>query len=152
MVEIYLVQHGEAKPEAEDPQRPLTERGKNDVLKVAKHISSIVKASKILHSGKLRARQTAEVLAEHIKPKDGVEETSGLSPLDDVGLAKSIVEEAKEPLMLVGHMPHLSKLTSSLILGRDDLEVVKFRTSGVVCLVKDERGWKLAWALTPEVI
>jgi len=60
---LYLVQHGEAKREEEDPSRPLTENGRREVEIVAKFLSEAgIKIDKILHSGKLRAAQTAEIL------------------------------------------------------------------------------------------
>jgi len=34
-MKLYLVQHGEANSKAEDPQRPLAERGRGDVARVA---------------------------------------------------------------------------------------------------------------------
>jgi phosphohistidine phosphatase SixA len=35
-MKLYLIQHGEAKPEVEDPERPLTARGEKEVAKVSK--------------------------------------------------------------------------------------------------------------------
>jgi phosphohistidine phosphatase SixA len=62
---LYLVQHGEAKPEAEDPERPLTSRGTEDVKRVAGTLRKLqIKQPKIVHSGKLRAKQTAEILGQ----------------------------------------------------------------------------------------
>ena len=59
---LYLVQHGEATSEEEDPERPLTERGVVDVHRVARKAAEagIVTAVRVVHSGKTRARQTAE--------------------------------------------------------------------------------------------
>lgn len=69
-MKLYLVQHGEAKRKEEDPSRPLTNKGIKDAEKVAKYISKLeVKAKKIFHSGKLRAKQTAEIYAKHLKPE-----------------------------------------------------------------------------------
>ena len=61
---LYLVQHGEAKSEAEDPERSLTKRGEEETGKVsvaAKRLS--IRPSKIHHSGKKRAEQTAGIIA-----------------------------------------------------------------------------------------
>ena len=61
---LYLVQHGEATKETEDPARPLTEHGRQEVVKVARALARVrLGVSVIAHSGKLRARQTAELLA-----------------------------------------------------------------------------------------
>ena len=118
-MEVYLVQHSEAKPESEDPERPLTDKGRADVESVARYVAgSGVEVSRILHSGRLRAKQTAEILAQHLVPPQGVLEQGGLGPLDDPQEAKRLVEQAGKPLMLVGHLPHLSRLAALLILAR----------------------------------
>jgi phosphohistidine phosphatase len=151
-VEIYLVQHGKAKSKEEDPERPLTEEGRGEVASVARHAANMgVKVSKILHSGKLRAKQTAEILAEHLSPEGGVAAGEGLSATDDPERARNMAGAAEQPLMMVGHLPHLSRLTSSLVVGNPENEVVKFRKGGIVCLTKTEGNWTLSWFLTPEI-
>ena len=152
-MEVYLVQHGEAKSEAEDPERPLTDKGRREVELTAGQISAAgIKAAEILHSGKLRARQTAEILAKYLSPSPTVKEEKGLAPLDDPQKAKNVIEQADKPLMIVGHLPHLSKLASLLISGSAEKEVVKFRMGGIVCLEKGEGNWLVKWALTPEIL
>ena len=65
---IYLVQHGEAKKENEDPLRPLTEEGIKNAEKVASYLAKLnLKIKKIFHSGKLRAKQTAEIYGKIFK-------------------------------------------------------------------------------------
>ncbi len=150
---VYLVQHGEAKPESEDPDRPLTARGREDVLLVARHAAGVgVKVERVLHSGKLRAKQTAEILANHLHPAGGVEETSGLSPMDPPESARSVIEGAKEPVMIVGHLPHLSRLLSLIVIGNPEMEVVRFRTGEIVSLAKSDKKWSVAWILTPDIV
>lgn len=151
---LYLVQHGEAKKEDEDPSRPLTDKGKNEVEKVASFASRIgLKIDKILHSGKLRALQTAEIMAKHLKPIKGIEQADGLDPLADPRIWAQRLNEISEDIMLVGHLPHLSKLASLLLTNSIEIEPVKFRMGGIVCLVKDERGkWSLLWIIRPEMI
>jgi phosphohistidine phosphatase len=148
-----LVQHGEAKSEKEDPERPLTDKGREEVLKVASHISELgIKVSQIIHSGRLRARQTAEIFDQYLHPVYGTEEQSGLSPLDDPQKTKAWIEKAKEPLMIVGHLPHLNHLLASLILNDPRKEIVSFRMGGIVCLTDTEGKWRIRWMLTPEVV
>ncbi|RLC73076.1 MAG: phosphohistidine phosphatase SixA, partial [Chloroflexi bacterium] len=139
--------------EAEDPQRPLTDRGREEVERVAQRAAEAgIRISRILHSGKLRARQTAEIFARYLSPAQGIGEVEGLSPLDDPNMAKNLIETSPEPLMLVGHLPHLSRLASALVLGEAGREIIRFRMGGVVCLVWVGEGWQFGWALTPEVV
>ncbi|HSB72042.1 MAG TPA: phosphohistidine phosphatase SixA [Candidatus Methylomirabilis sp.] len=150
---LYLVQHGEAMPEAEDPARPLSGRGREQVERVGRHGAAVrLLVAEIRHSGKLRARQTAEILARHLLPARGVREADGMAPDDDPGKAAAAVEAAAEPLMLVGHLPHLGRLASSLLVGDPDREIVRFRNGGIVCLAKAGTGWRLQWILTPELV
>ena len=152
-MEVYLVQHGEAKPEAEDRERPLTDRGRAEAEAVARYVTALgIDVSRIIHSGKLRARQTAEVFASHTNPAEGVCERQGMSPNDDPREAKLLIEEAGKPLMLVGHLPHLSRLAALLVSGNADREVVKFRMAGIVCLGKTDTGWAVNWVIIPEII
>lgn len=176
-MELYLVQHGESKPESEDPERPLTDDGWREVERVARAAARMrLTLEAIAHSGKLRARQTAEILAAHLAPTRGPREREGLAPKDDPSIARQAVERAPEPLMLVGHLPHLSRLASLLVVGDPDREIVAFRMGGIVCLRRKEEekdarahpagaggsagatvgggtgsAWRLRWILTPEL-
>jgi len=151
---LYLVQHGEAKRKEEDSARPLTDRGREEVERVASYAAKIgVKVKRILHSGKLRAQQTAEIMAKHLKPPKGVEKTDGLEPLADPKAWAERLKKVEENLMLVGHLPHLSRLTSLLLTDREDVELVAFRMGGIVCLERDEEGkWRVQWIIRPETL
>lgn len=82
---IYLVQHGQAHPEADDPERSLTEEGKAVVNRIGQLASAFeVPVYQIFHSGKTRARQTAEIMANYLKPPLGVNEIKGMNPKDDI--------------------------------------------------------------------
>ncbi len=151
---LYLVQHAQAKPEAEDPARPLSERGRAEVRRVAGFLRTLgIRVSKILHSGKLRARQTAEALAEGVSSAKGVGEAAGLAPLDHPSPWAERLRGETEDLMLVGHLPHLSKLAGLLLASDPERKVVGFRQGGVVCLERDEAGnWSVRWALIPGLL
>ena len=148
---LYLIQHGEAKPEAEDPERSLTAKGEEEVRRVSAVAKKMdFRASKIYHSGKRRAQQTAEIMA--IALTLPVESAHGLNPLDDISpWAERISNETKN-LMIVGHLPFLEKLTSFLLCGDEGARVVLFRYGAIVCLHRKEDGrWAVHWVLTPEM-
>lgn len=151
---LYLVQHAEAKREEEDPARPLSERGRAEVRRVADFLRARgLRVSRIHHSGKLRARQTAEALAEGVSSAEGVGEAAGLAPLDDVKVWAERLRGETEDLMLVGHLPHLEKLAGLLLAGDPERKVVGFRQGGVACLEWDEAGgWLAVWVLIPEIL
>lgn len=150
---LYLVRHAEPKQESEDPQRPLSEKGWIDIRRVAtyvaKHLKIRVKC--ILHSGKLRAQQTAEVLSEHLTPPDGLKEVDGLKPLDEPSIWVSRITETQEDTMLVGHLPHLSKLAAYLISLDENQKVIEFQAGTIICLDRDTSGnWSMHWVIHPD--
>ncbi|HYT72828.1 MAG TPA: phosphohistidine phosphatase SixA [Gemmatimonadales bacterium] len=152
-MDLYLVQHGEAKPESEDPARPLTDRGRREVERVARAAARAgLRVARILHSGKLRARETAEILAAGLSPPDGMTELAGLAPMDDPAIARRAVGELTEPALLVGHLPQLGRFASLLVVGDAEREIVAFRTAGIVCLGSDDDCWRVKWMLTPELV
>ena len=72
---LYLVQHGEAAPETVDPARPLTPNGRKDIETLSAFLSECgVDAQRVINSGKLRARDSAEILAGAIAPKVVIDE------------------------------------------------------------------------------
>lgn len=152
-MELYLVQHGEARPEAEDPGRGLTEEGAESAKRMGEWAAGIsIHVDQVRHSGKRRAQQTAQLLAEGIAPIAGVIQTSGLKPNDDVGPVAEDLTKGGKSIMLVGHLPFLSRLASLLLVGDAAREVIRFRNAGIVCLGHEEDLWSLSWSVTPDLI
>ena len=150
MRRLYIVQHGKAYPKEVDPDRKLTEEGIKETQAIARLLASKnVKISKIFHSGKTRARMTAEIIGEVLNVKD-IYEAEGLSPLDDPNIWARRISEFDEDIILVGHLPHLSKLVTILL--NIDREVVKIRYSSVLCLLDEDGRWVIEWYLTPDLI
>jgi len=151
---VYLVQHAEAKSEQEDPSRSLSEKGNRDIKKVAAYVSQYkLPLHMIFHSTKVRAKQTAEVLSEHLKPVQGISEIDGLAPLDDPAIWAQRLRDVPDDIMLVGHLPHLDKLASLLLCGDKDKHVISFKMAGIVCLKRtDTESYALQWMVTPEII
>jgi phosphohistidine phosphatase len=152
-VDLYLVQHGEATSQEEDPSRPLTARGRQQVGRVARAVATAgIAPAAIYHSGKLRAEQTAQILADALGPDLSPSRLEGLAPNDDPTLAEHTIATSAAPMMLVGHLPHLSRLCSQLLAGDPTLPLVRFRNGGVVCLAREgDEGWTVRWIVTPEV-
>jgi phosphohistidine phosphatase len=150
---LYLVQHGKSLPKEIDNEQGLTDDGMSDVERIAGVAKSYgVTVSSIGHSGKKRARRTAEIFASALKPDRGVVERSGINPLDDV---TAVADElrSEENLMLVGHLPFMERLASYLVTGSAQMRIFKFQNGGIVCLDKDPdaRSWFIKWALMPKI-
>jgi len=155
---LYLVQHGPAKSKDEDPDRPLTEEGEGVVRRVAGRLAETGagRVDRILQSGKTRARQTAEILAEALHPLDGVRAVEELGPVDDPGLWVERLPELEDEfgdggVMLVGHLPFMQRMAALLICGDPEQPVVRFQQGGVLCLERDGKSWVVVWYLAPEV-
>jgi phosphohistidine phosphatase len=151
---VYLVQHGQAKSKDEDPKRPLTQQGLMDVRRMAAFLKPLgLRVGAVWHSDKLRAAETAEFLGKALDSASGLVEQRAMGPDDDVQPFLAQIAKGEADLMLIGHMPFLSKLAGALLVGRESAEPVAFRHGGVVCLTQAGGGpWQLAWALTPDVV
>ncbi len=150
---LYLVQHGRSLPKEEDAEQGLSGEGIAEVERIAGVARGYgVKVSRIVHSGKKRAFQTAGIYSKALNPEFGLREMSGLNPLDDVLL---IAEEAQtdQNVMMVGHLPFMEKLTAYLVTGSTETRVFRFQNGGIVCLDKepDDRFWFIKWTLMPNI-
>src|SRR6476619_444059 len=153
-MDLYLMQHGQATTETEDPERPLTDAGRAAVQRVAQRARAAdVRISGCLHSGKLRAEQTAQLLVAEIGVEPSVEARAGLAPNDPVvPVAQWLRAETEhQSLALVGHMPFLGRLASLLVAGDEQAQVVGFQMGGLLKLEPkvDRDGFLVAWALPP---
>jgi phosphohistidine phosphatase len=149
-MKLYLVQH--AKPKEEDPERHLSEKGIADVKKVAAFVAESIEIKTIVHSGKARAKQTAEILGDYLRAPE-IKGAEDLKPLADPSVWATRLAKIDEDLMIVGHLPHLSKLCSILVGEDKDKKVVNFQMGGVVCLERDEMGsWCINWIVIPELM
>ena len=150
---LYLIQHGKSLPKDKDPQKGLSQEGITETERIAEVAKGYaIPVSKIIHSGRTRARQTAEIFAASLKPEGGMTEESGLNPLDDVTVFAGTIDNTKD-IMLVGHLPFMERLTTYLITGTFEKPVFKFQNSGIVCLDKDPASgsWVIKWALMPHI-
>jgi phosphohistidine phosphatase len=150
---LYLVQHGKSLSKDQDPDQGLSPIGMDET----RHMAMIaaehnVAVHRINHSTKTRARQTAEIFAEILAPKEGVHVVEGIKPLDDVTAHGSLLT-SEDNLMLVGHLPFMARLTSYLLTGHIEPPVFAFQNSGIVCLDKpvDDDNWQIIWSLMPLV-
>lgn len=151
---LYLVRHGDAKNRSEDPSRGLSDNGIEDVKRVAGHLSGLnVSVERIFHSGKLRAMQTAQIMADAIGIDHPITETDGLAPTDDPRIWYERICEMKYDAMLVGHLPYLSILSAMLLSRAKDNGFVEFNTGGVACFERAaDCRWELKWKTDPEGI
>lgn len=149
-MKLYLVQHAEAKPKGEDPARPLTETGVGDASNMAAFLKAAgVRVDEVAHSGKLRADQTARALGRAVWPGEAVVTMDGLGPNDSTDHLMHAAEAAGGDLMVVGHMPFMSRMANRCLTGKEDAMAVAFEPGSVLCLERCDDGWVLNWMMRP---
>ena len=153
-MKLYLVQHGDAVAKEVNPERPLSDQGRIDVENVTRFLARAgINVPVILHGGKRRTAQTAELLAGGVGQSASPDKVSGIDPLDPVAPFAQTVAEWTSDTMVVGHLPFLGKLVSLLVTGDETPSVVAFGPASVACL---ERGqgdrWTLDWMIRPELV
>ena len=153
-MKLYLVQHGEACTKEVNPKRPLTDQGKADIDQLAVFIKQAgVRVERVIHSGKLRAKQTAERLANAVAP--GMEpETSGIiNPNDNPKAFDWQSDSWDRDTLVVGHLPFMAKLVSHLVIDDENKSITDFQPGSIVCLEHtDETHWQVIWMIRPEIL
>lgn len=149
MKTLYFVQHGIAHPEDVDPTRSLSDIGIDEVRRVAAYLKDHhIVITKIYHSGKFRAQQTARLFAEALAI-DNIAEIKGLNPNDDPDqLINQLTEDA---VMYVGHLPNIAYLVTQLISGDKNKPALKFQNAAVACIEIDTSSAGLKWFITPNM-
>ena len=149
---LYLARHGECSSTSLEPS--LSEQGKKDIQKLSSLLKPLnIQIENIFHSGKLRAKQTAELLQQNILCSHEITEKQGLNPNDDVVYWAEQLIHFKHDILLVGHLPFMSKLVSQLITNNEQPEVVHFHPGTFVCLEHfGDARWAIDFVIHPSLI
>lgn len=151
-MKLYLVQHGDALPKAVDPDRPLSDQGRADIARVAAFLNGHLAPARIVHSGKTRARQSAEQLAAGLAPTVAPEAISGIAPNDRVDVFAQAIDKTGADILLVGHLPFVSHLAAFLLTG-STTDALEFQPGCILSLASGiDKPWQLHWMLRPELI
>jgi len=147
---VYLLRHGKAAQSSPDGPRVLTDKGRAEVAAVAAHFKKKgLKFSRLWHSSKTRAIQTAEIFLV-ITGQLGVvlEEKKELKPEGD---SEEVFEEINElsdgALVIVSHMPFVASL-GQLLSGEGGADM-DFPTAGLAAFERKGGAWKFLWTLDP---
>jgi len=161
-MELYFLRHGPAGQHGDpkyrdDSLRPLTPQGREKMRRASLGMRALgLTFDAYLSSPYLRARQTAEIVAQAYKQnKEKILLTENLLPPARV---EELIKEARsrfsgcENILLVGHEPHLSEMISHLLKSNTPL-LIDFKKGGLCCLSLPSpyrnEGAVLNWLLTP---
>jgi len=153
-MKLYLVQHGEACAKEVDPERPLTDQGREDIERLADFLGQAdVEVERVIHSGKLRAAQTADLLAQAVAPLVELETNDRIAPNDDPGAIDWAKETGGRDALVVGHLPFMARLVALLLVEDPGRSITAYQPGSVVCLEHDGDGhWQINWMIRPELL
>ncbi len=107
----------------------------------------------VMHSGKRRAKQTAEILAKQLAPNIPLLINENINPLDLPTVVAEEIGQWQDDILLVGHLPHMAKLVNLLLTDQELPAIVSFNPGVVVCLEKSEdKTWSLNWLISPDMV
>jgi len=148
------MQHGDALDKNVNALRPLSDRGRQDVQKVADFLKTKDFAvNEIWHSGKLRSRETAELLKKGACPEATLVEHRELEPEQLAKNTLKLIKKLEKDLVIVGHLPHLARLVGLLVCGDEKCEPVLFHKGSVLALERiEDVCWQICWMITPNLL
>lgn len=157
---LYLMRHGIAVAEPSgtesDSERRLTPKGIKRMRRAARGLRRLgISFDTIVTSPLVRARQTAEIVAEILGLESQLEEIPELAPERSVNHLISALARFhdREHLLLVGHNPLLIRAFSFFISGKDGLQI-ELKKGGFGCIEIDglppSGPGTLHWLLTPK--
>jgi phosphohistidine phosphatase len=159
---LFILRHAPATDRnsrgyaTQDARRPLTDKGTKRSRQIAKALKAMdVSFDAIFSSTYLRARQTAEIVAEELGCKDKLSLTRDLTPPRQ---PKALIEQvaampAANDVLLVGHEPCLSQLIALLLTGNRDVRITLKKAGLCKLAIESLRYGKCAqleWLLTPK--
>lgn len=145
---VYLVHHAPAVGPKEDPQQPLSPVGRATADDLARAAAARgVRPQAIWHSGKLRARQTAEAFWRTCNPLAAFTAVRNLQPADPPEWMRDQLLAEVAPVLLVGHMPHIARLLRLMVGGTPESATPEFPAHGMVCLARTDSIWIERWRL-----
>jgi phosphohistidine phosphatase len=148
-VKLYLVHHGEAVGPEVDARRPLSDAGRQQVIELAGQAAARgARPALVWHSGKLRARQTAEEFWRACNALAPLSATRDLQPDDPPEWILGRLRAEARDVLIAGHFPHLPRLLS-LLTSASGSPAATFPPHGVVAVETEDSGetWKECWRL-----
>ena len=161
-MQLYIVRHGiaidrEAPKCPADPERYLTDEGKEKTRQVAQGLATLgVIADLFLSSPYLRALQTAEIFAAELEyPKQKIRRTDLLLPGAEATLLFRELAKDKDSasIFLFGHAPQLDDVIATALGSKHQLTALKKAGAALVELKRiSPPAGQLLWLATPKLL
>jgi phosphohistidine phosphatase len=146
---LYLVHHGEAVGPEVDLRRPLSAAGRQTVERLAAEAAARgARPDVFWHSGKLRAKQTAEAFWRACNALAEFSASRDLQPDDPPSWIRDRLLGGSQDVLIAGHFHHLPRLLA-LLTSSGDAAGTQFPIHGVVALETSDGGktWVERWRL-----
>lgn len=162
-MKAFLVRHSHALADNDDSRRLLSAQGRE----ITREVAGFLKLSGVLssvhavwHSPLARARETAELLIKELGLDGLFIEAPGLLPEDDPAAVADRLDNASDPVIIVGHEPQLGALATTLVRGKTRPVVFEFKKTAVLALErtggrhkKSGRScWQVRWYFSSELL
>ncbi len=156
-MDCYIIRHGTAVDRSsaiKEYDRYLTDEGKKNIKGVGLGLKKIgVEFDLILSSPLVRAKQTAEIIAEQTNyPLDKIKYTDYLEIGNDWKKAFDLIGQ-EEKVCFVGHNPMLTEMVASLICGEteNNTPVKKGTVCKISLISKKILNGELKWFIPSSV-
>lgn len=151
---VYLIRHAHAEDGKNDAARPLSAKGRAQIRRIGRLLreAKAIEATEFWHSPLVRSRDTAALLARQLKNPNPLVEVSGLKHEDDPTIMACKLGDARHPVAVVGHEPHLSALASLMVIGKAAPPRFKLKKCSALRLDRSSGGWTVRWHISPELV
>tara|TARA_R110002072_G_scaffold132608_13_gene272770 strand:+ start:2553 stop:3026 length:474 start_codon:yes stop_codon:yes gene_type:complete len=144
-MKIYLIHHATAFSLEEDPERHLTDLGRDQADRLGSRFRAAgVDPVRILHSDKQWVSETADRIAAAMGMEDRTELAAyPINTGDDLSPFLAEIDQSAGDLMMVGHVEYLRRTASKLVAGDEAIQVIGFKPDfgTVFCLEQEDGGW-----------
>jgi phosphohistidine phosphatase len=131
-----------------DPRRPLSPEGRAGVERIAAQAAALGASPAVVwHSGKLRAKQTAEEFWRACNALAELSATRDLQPDDPPQWMRDRLRAESRDILIAGHFPYMPRLLALLVVGGE--AGTSFPEHGIVALETRDEGetWQERWRL-----
>jgi len=149
-MKLYIMRHGEAAASGRDLEPTLTNAGRQAIEQLAARLGRQgLHVNQVLHSEKARARQTAEIMAQHLAPSCLLQIHPQIKPNDDPHSVLGDIAGWQDDTLLVSHLPFIPDLIALLTGKQQSAQTLGYVPGTVVCLRQDGDDWVIEAVETP---
>lgn len=148
---LYLMRHGQAANKSVDPEQGLSAEGADAIEHLAGQLAEKdIHIQQAWHSGKKRARQTAEIITRICAPNVSPKLHNHIKPNDDPYVVLAELDDWSGDTLIASHLPYVPSLLALLTGNTGDTRAIDFHPGTIVCLKRnDDMSWQFEWVASP---